>query len=74
MVGRTALHEAAQHGALDSVKVLAETLNANIFAEDINGDTPVALARDSGKMDVVDWLREFRLRIIAESGEDMMVE
>lgn len=53
---RTALHDAAENGELDLVRVLLDA-GADITALDPEGNTPLILAEKSGNDDMVQLIR-----------------
>ena len=54
--GRTALIWAAMKGHLPVVQYLMETKNANVNAEDLDGNTPLKLASQNNHTDVVSYI------------------
>lgn len=53
-----ALRRAAAKGNIDDIKMLVETYQANILAEDENGMTPLSLAQKNGHNEAVQVLNE----------------
>lgn len=57
--GRTALHWAAEKGCMEMVVYLVEA-GASIYIRDSFKKMPVDVARDAGKEEIVEYLREQR--------------
>ncbi|CAO3566328.1 unnamed protein product [Mortierella alpina] len=56
-MGMTLLHWACDRGSLDKVKLLVETVNTDVNAQDAEGLTPLHYACLSGWPEVADYLK-----------------